>query len=200
VEAEKIVTFNAACTTMPRRFLFCFEGSKTMAKFEPAFDKMIQNEGGYKLHDVTGDRGGQTYAGIARNFHPQWPGWHLIDNGQRDAVQLTELVMQFYREKFWNLIRGDDLTGQGVAETLFDFAVNAGTRTAIKLAQIVLNTTPDGAIGPETVSLLNSMGDEDFKMRYALAKIARYTEIVSRDRNQGKFLLGWINRTLKGVA
>jgi lysozyme family protein len=171
-----------------------------MANFEPAFDKMIQNEGGYKLHEVAGDRGGQTYAGIARNFHPQWPGWRLIDNGQRDAVELTELVMQFYREKFWNTIRGDDISGQGVAETLFDFTVNAGHRTAIKLAQIVLNTTPDGALGPETLGLLNAIGDEEFKMSYALAKIARYAEIVSRDRNQGKFLLGWINRTLKGVA
>jgi lysozyme family protein len=177
-----------------------FEESKTMANYEPAFDKMIQNEGGYKLSDVTSDRGGQTYAGIARNFHPQWPGWHLIDNGQRDALALTELVMQFYREKFWTPIRGDDITVQGVAENLFDFAVNAGHRTAIKLAQVVLDTAPDGAIGPETLGRLNSIGEEEFRLRYALAKIARYAEIVSRDRNQGKFLLGWINRTLKGVA
>lgn len=171
-----------------------------MANYLPAFDRMIQNEGGYKLHEVAGDRGGQTYAGIARNFHPQWPGWHLIDTGQRDAVALTDLVMQFYREKFWNPLRGDDIAVQGVAETLFDFAVNAGNRTAVKLAQVVLNTTPDGALGPETLGLLNAVGDEDFKIRFALAKIARYAEIVSRDRNQGKFLLGWINRTLKGVA
>jgi len=32
---------------------------------------------------------------------------------------------------------------------------------------------------------------------YALAKIARYRDIVTRDRSQMKFLLGWLNRTLK---
>jgi hypothetical protein len=36
-------------------------------------------------------------------------------------------------------------------------------------------------------------------MSYALAKIARYRDIVQRDKTQIKFLLGWINRTLAGV-
>ena len=45
-----------------------------MADFQPAFEKMIRNEGGYTLHNVASDRGGQTFAGIARNFHPNWPG------------------------------------------------------------------------------------------------------------------------------
>ena len=32
-----------------------------------------------KFDKVSGDRGGQTYAGIARNFYPDWDGWDLID-------------------------------------------------------------------------------------------------------------------------
>ena len=46
-----------------------------MAQFEPAFEQMMQDEGGYVLHEVPGDTGGMTYAGIARNKNPQWPGW-----------------------------------------------------------------------------------------------------------------------------
>ena len=45
-----------------------------MADFLPAYEAMIRNEGGYVLHDVPGDRGGQTYAGIARNMNLRWPG------------------------------------------------------------------------------------------------------------------------------
>lgn len=48
-----------------------------MADFLQAYESMIRNEGGYTLHTVAGDRGGMTYAGIARNFHPNWPGWAL---------------------------------------------------------------------------------------------------------------------------
>ncbi|MBX9449807.1 MAG: hypothetical protein KL787_08850, partial [Taibaiella sp.] len=27
--------------------------------------------------NVAGDRGGETYKGIARNIHPKWQGWGL---------------------------------------------------------------------------------------------------------------------------
>jgi lysozyme family protein len=171
-----------------------------MADFNDAYEKMILNEGGYKLHNVRGDRGGQTYAGIARNYHPNWPGWRYIDDNDIDNPELTERVRDFYKENFWDKIKGDQIEAQSVAETLFDFAVNAGHRTAAKLAQLVLGATPDGIIGPKTLEKLNQFEGEEFNIRYALAKVARYVEIVNRDRSQEKFLLGWINRTLKGAA
>jgi lysozyme family protein len=171
-----------------------------MAEFKPAFEKMIRNEGGYKLHQVSGDKGGQTYAGIARNYHPNWSGWRFLDADDLDNPDLTAKVRDFYKDNFWDKIKGSQIEKQKVAETLFDFAVNAGYRTAAKLAQLVVNTTPDGIIGSKTLSELNQVEENDFNLRYALAKIARYAQIVNRDRNQNKFLLGWINRTLKGVA
>jgi hypothetical protein len=36
-----------------------------------------------------------------------------------------------------------------------------------------------------------------FLALYALARIARYRDIVTRQRTQQKFLLGWINRSLQ---
>lgn len=41
-----------------------------MADFAPAFEEMIRNEGGYILHNVPDDRGGDTYAGVARASTP----------------------------------------------------------------------------------------------------------------------------------
>lgn len=98
-----------------------------MALFDPAFDKMIRNEGGFKLAHIEGDRGGQTYAGIARNVHPNWPGWRYIDANDLARVELTQSVRDFYRSEFWNRIAGDAITHQAIAETLFDFAVNSGS-------------------------------------------------------------------------
>ncbi len=171
-----------------------------MADFEPAFQRMMRNEGGFKLHKVEGDRGGMTFAGIARKFHPGWEGWKLLDRGDTENPQLTMMVRRFYDAKFWDLIGGDDIKDQRIAETLFDFAVNAGHRTAIKLAQIASGSTPDGILGPNTLRALNGVDPEEFELKYALAKVARYAEICNRDRSQSKFLLGWLNRTLKGVA
>ncbi|HHM05927.1 MAG TPA: N-acetylmuramidase [Gammaproteobacteria bacterium] len=171
-----------------------------MADFNPAFEIMIRNEGGYQLHNVSGDRGGQTYAGIARNFHPGWEGWRYIDSNDLDNPALSRSVRNFYKTAFWDAVNGDSIARQKIAESLFDFAVNAGPRTAIKLAQLVVDTVPDGIIGPKTLEKLNAEEEDSFVAKYALAKVARYAEICNRDRSQSKFLLGWINRTLRGLA
>jgi len=166
-----------------------------MADFVPAFEKMIHDEGGYVLHDVEGDRGGMTYAGIARNMQPNWPGWAHID---RKETPPSQCVRDFYKAHFWDDIKGDQLANQKVAETIFNFYVNTG-KPAKTLAQIVVGATPDGAIGDKTVQLINEFDPVKFVLAYALAKIARYRDIVAKDRTQIKFMLGWINRTLGGL-
>lgn len=168
-----------------------------MAEFLPAFEKMIRNEGGYRLTDVALDHGGRTYAGIAARFHADWPGWEYVNAGNFDDPALTALVREFYADEFWEPIQGEALIEQRVAEAVFDFAVNAGVKTAVKLAQVVAGTTPDGIVGGKTVLAVNAMGEDDFVLRYSLAKIARYAEICNKNRAQSKFLLGWINRTLR---
>lgn len=168
-----------------------------MADFLPAFERTLINEGGYQLTNVAHDRGGQTYAGIARNAWPQWAGWSYIDQGDTPPA---DLVRTFYRTQFWDALRLSDLSSQAVAQALYDFAVNAGASTAAKLAQIVVGTTPDGKVGPKTVAAINAFSAELFLARYALAKMARYEQIVTRDRTQGKFLLGWLRRTLREAA
>lgn len=172
-----------------------------MAEFEPVFERMIRDEGGYRLHTVPGDRGGMTYAGIARNFNPSWPGWEYLDRGETPP---TPMVRDYYHKNYWLPIQGDQLTRQAVASSLFNFAVNSSApgnpKLAVKLAQIVVGVTPDGVLGPKTVAALNACNEEWFVLRYALAKIARYAEICNKDRSQSKFLLGWVNRTLKGAS
>lgn len=170
-----------------------------MADFTPAFDTMIRNEGGYRLENVSGDRGGKTYAGIAYNYHPQWQGWTLLDTDP-DSPQLPQLVSDFYRDNFWHAVQGDGLHDQQIAQSIFDFAVNAGVPTAARLAQQVAGVNADGIIGKQSLAALNAISAELFMPRYALAKIARYAAIVNKDASQSKFLLGWINRTLKGLA
>jgi lysozyme family protein len=169
-----------------------------MADFGPAFEKMIHDEGGYQLTDIPGDRGGMTYAGIARNPNPDWPGWPLVDRKEFGG-SLTSMVREFYRQRFWNVIRGDELRSQEIAETIFNFGVNTGTGVAVKLAQLIVGVTPDGAVGEKTVQKFNTIDGEAFKKAYALAKITRYADICNKNRSQSKFLLGWINRTLSGL-
>ena len=172
-----------------------------MADFLPAFEQMIRDEGGYKLHQVSGDRGGLTYAGIARRRNPDWPGWAYIDRGE---LPPTDLVRDWYYASYWAPIQGDAIASQPVASSLFNFAVNTSAAghpaVAIKLAQLAVGATPDGVMGPRSLDALNAYDPEKFVLVYALAKVARYRDIVTRDRSQRDFLLGWINRALAGAV
>lgn len=165
-----------------------------MADFNSICDAVIVAEGGYKLTNIKNDKGGQTYAGISRKKNPGWQGWAAIDKG---LIPNTSLVRAFYRENYWDTMQGDSILSQDVADTLYSFGVNAGVKTAIKLAQTVIGVAPDGVIGPKTLSALNTVDLKLFFAYYALAKIARYKDICAKDKTQLEFILGWINRTLE---
>lgn len=107
-----------------------------MAKFDIAYNLMIKHEGGYVNNPH--DRGGETYKGIARNFHNNLPLWKIIDDikkihGVKNInTKLSKMnnvqkqVKDFYNNKFWIPIRLNSLTNQDLANELFDMAVNAG--------------------------------------------------------------------------
>jgi lysozyme family protein len=166
-----------------------------MADFLPAYEKMIKSEGGYVLHNVPGDRGQLTYGGISRVMNPHWIGWNFIDAKQEVPVQL---VRDFYKVNYWDNIGGDQIIHQSIAENIFDFQVNTG-KPARVLAQLVVGVTPDGSFGPRTIDALNAQDPEKFVLSYALAKVARYRDIIQRDKTQLKFITGWLNRVLGGL-
>ncbi len=183
-----------------------------MAAFNPCFEKVIMIEGGYVLHEVKGDRGGMTYAGIARNIWPDWPGWKLIDAGLFNS-ELTALVREFYREHFWLRIKGDEINSQDVAFMIYDFAVNAGLKTSVRIVQRICKTTPDGDMGDKTIGALNTMvqdGKDEriFILLFSMLKVFRYKDICLNDKRRAqdnlvsneKFLCGWINRIQRGLA
>ncbi len=167
-----------------------------MADFEPCFQEVIHDEGGFKLTNIKGDAGGLTYAGISRRFHPEWPGWELVDKGEQPP---TELVRQLYRKKFWDIALLDRMP-QSIANDIFNFGVNADPRVSVKLAQTVVGVSPDGVVGPKTIEALSKVDPEIFKAYFCLAKIARYRDIVRKNPKQIKFLMGWINRSLEKLS
>ena len=137
------------------------------------------HEGGY-ANDPS-DFGGETYRGIARRFHPGWPGWQKIDEAKTtthhlDPVisgllrdELNPLVRDFYRLEFWLKVGGDHIGSQAVADELFDTGVNMGPARAVEFLQVGLNALnrsdrganryflellEDGDIGPKTLDAL----------------------------------------------
>lgn len=182
-----------------------------MAKFETVFQKVINIEGGFHLYTVQGDTGGMTYAGIARKKWPDWPGWRRIDSKKFDA-ELTSMVRIFFKQNFWDKIMGDAIGAQEVAYHIYAFAINAGLKTSVKLAQTIAGVVPDGIFGEKTFKALNAMVEDEkdeknFVLLFSLMKILRYKDICLHDKRRKddkifsdeKFLCGWINRVQAGL-
>jgi lysozyme family protein len=177
-----------------------------MADFATAFTKVLKHEGGYI--DDPDDTGGETYKGIARNIHPQWPGWNIIDqlkatndfpsNLDRNQ-ELQLLIRSFYKETFWHPIKGDEIQSQLIAESIFDFCVNAGLKTGIVIAQTVIGINADGIIGPVTLKKLNGELPELFLASFTIGKIARYVHLVKNRPAYKKFFFGWVRRAIGDI-
>lgn len=174
-----------------------------MANFKTAFELMIEHEGGY-VNDLD-DPGGETYKGVARKIHSKWNGWIKIDilksqsgfpaNLDRDQ-ELQAAVIDFYEVQFWNRVCGSLISEQAVANSIFDFAVNAGAGTSAELAQKVVKAKPDGAIGPDTLKAINSFDPDHFIAAFTLEKIKKYVAIVKKRPASMKYFFGWICRAL----
>lgn len=177
-----------------------------MANFTIGHKILESIEGGY-VHDPL-DRGGETLNGIARKFHPNWEGWAIVDaikaKGSCDTKQLAlklanephlqSLVGAFYKKNFWDKMRLDEIKSQVVANNLYLFGVNAGTRRAVKFAQQIVGTRTDGVLGAKTLAAINATDEAHFKKTFDALEVTYYKGIVTKNPSQERFIKGWLRR------
>jgi len=173
-----------------------------MASFDTAYTKYIKPaEGGYA--NVTGDKGGETYAGIARNYWGSWSGWPKIDAKKsqysggvipRNTIfkDLGADTTAFYRQ-WWDRKYYGQINSQDVANLLFDYDINSGA-TAIKAIQNLVGVTADGAMGPNTIAAINKADATKLYNNLLAQRKANFERIVANDPSQQKFWNGWMSR------
>jgi lysozyme family protein len=175
-----------------------------MAKYEIAEAITGLNEGLYANNKA--DRGGETYAGIARNFWPKWAGWAIIDQiknayGEQSSVinryaksnaSLHKLISDFYKDNFWDTLNLDDFRDQQIANSVYDFGVNSGTSRAAKFIQEVAGVAADGKIGAKSLSAINGGNARLLHGSFNSAREMFYRSIAKG--NQAQFLRSWLSR------
>lgn len=121
-----------------------------MAEFNIAYEQIAAVEGEYS--NLSTDRGGETYKGISRKFHPDAAIWKYVDrakeissspeqisNHLRMNMNAQGAVVDFYKAEYWDAIRLGEIVSQKVATELCDTAVNQGKVSAVKYLQEALN-------------------------------------------------------------
>jgi len=183
--------------------------------FQEVFDNLMKVEGSYSNNPL--DKGGETYKGISRKNYPNWDGWVIIDEYKRAELKfptileysskLNELVKGFYKESYWNKIKGDEINPK-LAEELFDTSVNMGLGTGVKFLQHALNVLnrdeslysdikEDGGFGNATLAALDSyLSIDKVELLIKIMNILqgyRYIQIMDIYPEQEAFARGWLN-------
>jgi lysozyme family protein len=183
-----------------------------MADFKTAYKITMAHEGGWANNPA--DTGGETWKGIARKKHPDWPGWQLIDKAKQgdfpanlnSIPNLQNLVEMFYKVKFWDYLKLDQVNNQKIANELFDTSVNMGQGIAALFLQRSLNVSNrngkdyaelqvDGNIGPVTINTLNNHPRQEQVLKLLnTLQGARYISICEANPSQEIFLNSWLSR------
>lgn len=157
-----------------------------MANYRSAIAKTLVWEGGFA--NIPSDPGGMTYRGISRRYHPNWPGWSVIDRVKPKHNQiipeLEDDVIAFYKEHYWDKIRLDEVCNDAIAGFVLDTYIHSGY-AGIRMLQRALHLKDDGIVGNNTISALNNT-------TIGILKAARIEYVTSLNKPQ--FLRGWIKR------
>lgn len=182
-------------------------------KFTEALNNVMGSEGGYA--DLQGDKGGETYKGIARNFHPDWQGWSIIDSYKKlypqeftsclkNDIDLQKLVTKFYKQNYWDVFKGDSLPFL-VAEELLDQSINQGTgRLGGKRLQEALNLLNrngklypdlkvDGIVGAKTLEAVKKVNERRLIKVLNGLQFMRYYNLDIKNPENERFV-GWFDR------
>ena len=191
-----------------------------MADFEQAYKITLGHEGGYVFDPD--DAGGETYKGVARRYHPGWPGWSTIDRIKQQTdnrrqlnqllgknADLQQQIGDFYKQNYWDRFQGDAVESQELAEELFDTGVNMGIHRAVRFLQEGLNLLnrnqksfkdilEDGKSGSGTLGALNDyLANDPAEHLLKIMNILQgmhYIEYMRKSPTQEKYARGWLKR------
>jgi len=153
--------------------------------FPQALQIVLHHEGLWSDH--RDDPGGATMKGVTLAVYREYLGRDVSKEELRNIPQ--EHLLNLYKTRYWDKARCDDLAA-GVDLVVFDMAVNGGPGRAAKLLQIAVGATPDGAIGPKTLTLANAEDPAELVKKFSDERRAFYKALPI----YATFGKGWLRR------
>lgn len=149
--------------------------------FDQAFHRLLGHEGAHSNHPS--DPGGETMWGVTIKV-ARAHGY----NGPMAELPVNT-AKAIYRDLYWDAVRADEMPA-AVRYPLFDAAVNSGVRQSVKWLQSAIGASADGAIGPQTMRLVNE-ANPDQVVRKMVGERLRFMASLS---TWPAFSRGWTRR------
>jgi lysozyme family protein len=190
-----------------------------MADFEPADKMTSQDEGGWGNNPD--DDGAETWRGISRKRHPDFPGWPIIDQIKKQKLtcsqppfgtpaykswvkllnsylsadpRLEKMRGDFYRANFWNRLGG--LRSQDVANYVYNIDVVSGS-IGSRILQTVLAVAVDGSVGSKTIAAANAVDSAELLRRFKAGAVDFFVALAHDGKHDGadkSFERSWLSR------
>jgi lysozyme family protein len=167
--------------------------------FASALPVILKFEGGY-VNDPA-DHGGATSHGVTQATYDRWLALQVPPEVARPVAGITmDEIESVYRRLYWDAVQGDAiaLDSAKLAICVFDSAVQHGVGVASRLLQRTVSATPDGIIGPQTLTCLGTMlattPEPVVLEAYMKRRALLYLNILMNNPTQAKFKKGWVRR------
>ena len=137
----------------------------TRTVWNKTFETTMMFEGNYQC--MYSDRGNWTSGKVGEGeLKGTKFGISAMSYPNLDIKNLSyEKAQEIYQKDYWERCKCDFIP-DALSMALFDFAINSGTKTAIKYLQKALDVKADGIIGNQTISACNSKINKDLIEKY----------------------------------
>lgn len=171
-----------------------------MADLKEALKFVLPHEGGYG--EPPGDDQ-PTYAGIIAAdlaLYHKVPVSSITVQQIKDLAHHPDVVLDIYKQQYWDLINGEHIHNQNIASAIMDTAVNRGVSVGAKYAQKTCNLLGshlviDGHIGPASILAINTYAQASFIRHFEALEMAGYEALIAANpaRNT-KYRHSWESR------
>lgn len=147
-----------------------------MAQFRSFIVDLKEAEGGFVNNKK--DPGGATNQGVTLSTFRAYYGKNkTVEDLKRMTPQQRDYI---YKIGFWDMVKGDKIKTQAIADTIADFAVNGAPVKSTKMVQYILNkmTTEklvvNGLFNQRTLDVLNACDQGKFFTNFQILRKSYY--------------------------
>lgn len=175
-----------------------------MANFEKAVVNTFKAEGGFQ-NDKTDNANFVNGVCIGTNRGISAQAYYAYYKKVPTVEQMKNLTVeqskQIYKGNYWDVVCGDFITNQSVAELMFQFIIGSGQGQISNLKDIankvggkVALTLNDLPITKMDANFINSIDQALYHERMKEWRADFYKRVVTKTPAKAKFFKGWMNR------
>jgi lysozyme family protein len=170
-----------------------------MADFNKAIELLKEIEGKYTKHKADKGNYNSQRELVGTNYGIAAPTYERIIGRpptEADMKNMTyDEARNIYKQQYWDVIKGDEIKDQSVANIFFDGVVNQGK--SIRWMQEAAVVKADGKVGPKTIEAINQADPLGLHDAFKEKRKAGYEAYIKANPDQAVFRNGWMNRLEK---